>query len=108
MDYIIQLNYYNYLTYYEYINLLLTCKCYYYNKVFNSDLVYKYYVKNKFTNEFFINSLGDILSFRDFFCRITIFENVLKKYGYEIYDYESFYVYKKQQNLLELKNNLEK
>ena len=42
MDYIIQLNYYNYLNYNDYIKLLLTTKKYYFNMDYNNDLIYKY------------------------------------------------------------------
>ena len=40
MEYIIQLNYYNYLDYNDYIKLLETTKRFYYNKDYNHDLIY--------------------------------------------------------------------
>lgn len=40
MDSIIQLNYYNYLPYNDYINLLLTNRKYYYSNDYNHDYIY--------------------------------------------------------------------
>tara|TARA_B100001741_G_C16180719_1_gene426739 strand:- start:170 stop:511 length:342 start_codon:yes stop_codon:yes gene_type:complete len=103
MEYIIQLNYYNYLDYNDYIKLLETTKRFYYNKDYNHDLIYKYYVINKFSKEFVEELSSFIFSYYDCLLRIVIFENTLKKLGYEIWKENLYYAYWKAKNLLELK-----
>ena len=77
MDSIIQLNYYNYLPYNDYINLLLTSRKYYYSNDYNHDYIYRYYVIKKFSNKFAEDALQIIYSYYDFLLRIVIFENSL-------------------------------
>ena len=85
MDYIIQLNYYNYLNYNDYIKLLLTTKKYYFNMDYNNDLIYKYYLSKKFSDRFIKIALPIIYSYYDCFLRIIEFEKTLLKYGYPLW-----------------------
>ena len=103
MDYIIQLNYYNYLHYNDYINLLQTTKKFYYNIDYNNDLIYKYYLEIKFSVDFTINALPIIYSYYDCLLRIVMFENTLQKLGYRIWEEDSYFAYWKALNLIELK-----
>ena len=103
MEYIIQLNYYNYLDYNDYINLLRTTKHFYFNKDYNTDLIYKYYVVKKFSNKFADNALPIIYSYYNFLLRIVLFENTLSKFGYPLWKEDLYYAYWKATNLLELK-----
>jgi|TARA_B110000967_G_C18869653_1_gene554675 hypothetical protein len=103
MDSIIQLNYYNYLPYNDYINLLLTNRKYYYSNDYNHDYIYRYYVIKKFTNKFAEDALSIIYSYYDFLLRIVIFENCLLKVGYPLWEEDLYYAYWKAKNLLQLK-----
>ena len=103
MDYIIQLNYYNYLNYNDYIKLLLTTKKYYFNMDYNNDLIYKYYLSKKFSDRFIKIALPIIYSYYDCFLRIVEFEKTLLKYGYPLWDENVYFAYWKNRNLLELK-----
>ena len=102
IDYIIQLNFYNYLIYSDYINLLQTSKTNYYCTAYNNDLIYKYYISNKFSYKFAMDALPIIYSYRDFLYRIIVFENSLKRVGYPIWKEDIYYAYWKAQNIFEL------
>ena len=103
MDNIIQFNYYNYLPYYDYINLLMTSKKFYYSNDYNHDYIYRYYVIKKFSNKFADKALPIIYSYYDFLLRIVNFENSLLKVGYPLWEEDLYYAYWKSKNLLELK-----
>lgn len=104
MDYLLQLNYYNCLMYNDYINLIMTKKEYYKDIQINNDFVYKYYLNKKFTEEFIKTTLSNIVTYKDSFINIIVFENVLNKYGYEISFIDKFSIYRKKNALLELTN----
>jgi hypothetical protein len=103
MDNIIQLNYYNYLPYNDYINLLKTSKKYYYSNDYNHDYIYRYYIIKKFSNKFLEDALPIIYSYYNFLSRIVIFENSLLKVGYPLWEEDLYYAYWKAKNLLQLK-----
>lgn len=103
MDSIIQLNYYNYLHYNDYINLLKTSKKYYYNIDYNHDNIYKYYVIRKFSYKFAEDALPIIYSYYNFLLKIVMFENSLLKMGYPLWEEDLYYAYWKAKNLLQLK-----
>ena len=105
MDYLLQLNYYNYLMYNDYINLIMTKKEFYKNIEINNDFIYRYYLYKKFTEEFIKTTLFNVVSYKDSFIKIIIFENVLNKYGYEISFLDEFSVYHKKNTLLQLTNS---
>tara|TARA_X000000368_G_scaffold234517_1_gene185263 strand:+ start:154 stop:450 length:297 start_codon:yes stop_codon:yes gene_type:complete len=93
MDYIIQLNYYNYLDYNDYIRLLITTKKYYNNIDYNNDLIYKYYLIHKFSNKFVNEALAIIDSYYKCLSSIIIFEKKLRKYGYPLWSENIYYAY---------------
>jgi hypothetical protein len=104
MDYLLQLNYYNYLMYNDYINLIMTKKEFYKNIQINNDFIYRYYLYKKYTEEFIKMTFIDIISYKDSFINIIVFENVLNKYGYELSFIDKFSIYRKKNTLLELTN----
>ena len=103
METLIQLNFYNYLCYKDYINLLTTTKNFYYNEDYNDDNIYKYYIINKFSNKFAEDALPIIYSYYQFLLRIVLFEKTLAKLGYPLWDEDLYYAYWKSKNLLQLK-----
>lgn len=105
MDYIIQLNFYNYLDYKDYRNLLQTNKKYYYNSNYNNDLIYKYYLLNKFSDKFIEMAKSIIISYYDCLVRIETFENTLKNLGYELWKEDVYFMYWKAKNMQELKDS---
>lgn len=110
MDYIIQLNYYNYLSFKEYTQLLLTNKKYYYNNIFNNDKIYKNYLINKFSSDFvtvlrqniisYYLIYPRILSYKECLSRIVMFENNLIKNNIKAWDEEAYYSHWKKMNFL--------
>ena len=65
MDYIIELNFYNYLNYFDYTNLLCVCKKYYNNLFLQHDNIYKEYLIKKFSSNFVIIVKPIIISYFD-------------------------------------------
>lgn len=106
MDIIIQYNYYNYLDYIDYISLLLTNKTFYYNSVYSNDFIYKFYLQKKFSQRFIVLSRPIIMSYKDCFYRIVTFEKRLINLGYKIWEEDTYYMYWKMKNLIELKDNI--
>lgn len=103
MDYVIQLNFYNYIDCIDYINILLTNKSYYTNTSYKNDNIFKHYLVTKFSSKFTNVSKSIIISYYDCYIRIYIFEKRLRKYGYELWDESVYYVFWKSKYLLELK-----
>ena len=113
MDYIIQLNYYNYLSFKEYTRLLLTNKKYYNNNIFNNDKIYKNYLINKFSAGFvtvlrkniIFNYLiyPRILSYKECLSRIVIFENNLIKNNMKAWDEKAYYSHWEKMNFIKEK-----
>ena len=93
MDYVIQLNYYNYLDYRDYIHLLSTNKEYYYSPRYNNDLIYKFYLVNKFSEKFVYVVNPIIISYYDCLVRIINFENWVKQIGYDVWDEDIYYIF---------------
>lgn len=93
MDYILQLNFYNYLNYFDYTNLLSCCKNYYYNNCYNCDDIYKIFLIKKFSYNFVDIVRPIIISYYDCFLRIVIFENRFKKMGYELWKEDIYYLF---------------
>tara|TARA_B110001450_G_scaffold221352_1_gene217341 strand:- start:19371 stop:19673 length:303 start_codon:yes stop_codon:yes gene_type:complete len=91
MDVLIQLNFYTYLKLNDYINLLLTNKIYYNN--YNNDSIYKYYLKRKFSENFIEKAKPIIISYYDCFHRISIFENIVIKEGFELWEEDIYYLF---------------
>lgn len=110
IEFIIQLNYFTYLNYIDYIKLLLTCKVFYNNNIYNNDKIFKYYLINKYS-ENFINILRQVLishyigypyiiSYRECYIKTFTFEKYLKKYGITHWNEESYYDHWKNLNIL--------
>ena len=93
MDYILQLNFYNYLNYFDYTNLLCCSKNYYYNKYYNCDNIYREYLIKKFSNNFVEIVKPIIICYYDCFLRIIIFENTISKMGYELWNEDIYYLF---------------
>lgn len=93
MDYIIQLNYYAYLHYNDYIHLLITNRSYYYNKDYNNDLIYKYYLLKKFSNRFVEQASLIVYSYCNCLSSIIVFEKRLSKLGYPLWSEYVYYAY---------------
>ena len=91
MDVLIQLNFYTYLQYYDYINLLLTNKNFFYT--FNWDSIYKYYLEQKFSKNFCMQAKPIINSYYDCFKRIIVFEKWIKKLGYQLWEEDIYYIF---------------
>lgn len=92
IDYVIQLNFYNYLyNLKDYINLILINKLSYKN--YNYDIIYKYYLERKFSKFFTESASLIVISYRDCFIRINIFENIMKDNGYELWDENIYYLF---------------
>jgi hypothetical protein len=100
MDIIIQLNFYEYLDYFDYTNLLITSKNFYYNKNFKNDNIYKKYLENKFSKQFVIKAKPIIISYYDCFLRIINFEKILLSYDYELWDEQIYYAFWKYIKLI--------
>ena len=93
MDIIIQFNFNEYLNYYDYTKLLLTCREFYYNKYYNSDIIYKKYLENKFSKEFVIKAKPIIISYYDCFLRIINFEKYIISLNGELWDEKIYYAF---------------
>lgn len=93
MDYIIELNFYNYLNYFDYTNLLCVCKKYYNNILLNHDNIYKEYLVKKFSVNFVEIVYPIIISYYDCFKRIVNFENTIQKMGYELWEEDIYYLF---------------
>jgi len=92
IDYVIQLNFYNYLhSLKDYINLISINKLSYKN--YNYDTIYKYYLERKFSKLFTETASLIVISYRDCFIRINIFENIMKDNGYELWDENIYYLF---------------
>ena len=64
----------------DYINLISINKLSYKN--YNYDTIYKYYLERKFSKLFTETASLIVISYRDCFIRINIFENIMKDNGY--------------------------
>lgn len=92
LELIIDLNYYEYLKdLYEYLNLIKTSKFLYLN--YNKDYIYKFFLEKKFSSLFTKTANQIIISYKDCYIRIIIFENILKKNGYELWDENIYYLF---------------
>ena len=93
IDYIIQLNFYEYLNYLDYFKLLRTSKIFYYDNSYKSDNIYKYYLENKFSKQFVINAKPIIISYFDCFIRINNFEKIIKSLNYDLWDENVYFAF---------------
>ena len=93
MDYLIQLNFYNYLDYFNYTRLLLTCKNFYKNNINHHDNIYKHYLKKKISNNFIKFVKPIIISYYDCFLRIVNFEKTISKMGYKLWEEDVYYLF---------------
>ena len=117
IDYILDLNYYTYLNCITYVKLLLTCKKFYYNNLYNNDIIYKWYLHKKYSKNFIILAkkiilyqyifMPKILNYRELYIKFFIFEQKLASIGIVNWDEKSYYnhwknlnyiVYKKSEN----------
>ena len=64
----------------DYINLISINKLSYKN--YNYDTIYKYYLERKISKLFTETTSLIVISYRDCFIRINIFENIMKDNGY--------------------------
>ena len=55
--------------------------------------IYKYYLERKFSKLFTETASLIIISYRDCFIRINIFENIMKDNGYELWDENIYYLF---------------
>lgn len=86
MDIVIQLNFYNYLNFQDYVTLISINK-YFYN--FINEYIYKYYIENKFSINFTKILTPYMLSYKDSFKRIIEFEKKLYKNNHPLWkEYE--------------------
>jgi len=97
MDIIINFNFYKYCDFTSYSNLLLTCKYYYYDNIINNDIIYKYYLQNKFSNKFINISNSFIISYYDCFTKIMNFEKLAISIDSELWEEDIYYLFWKQQ-----------
>ena len=93
MDIVIQFNFYEYLNYFDYTNLLLTSKKFYYNICYKNDNIYKKYLENKFSKQFVIKAKPIIISYYDCFLRIINFEKILSSYHHDLWDEQTYYAF---------------
>ena len=95
MDYIISLNFYNYLHYNDYINLLKASKLYYtyYYKLLNKECFYKQLLIVRFSEMFTKTVKPIIISYQDCFYRVQRFESILKKLGHELWEEDVYYLF---------------
>ena len=95
LDIIIQFNFYNYLHYNDYFNLLNTCKYYYnyYYKLEDEEIFFNYILTSRFSNKFTIIVKPIIISYKDCFNRICKFEKILKNLGHELWEEDIYYLF---------------
>lgn len=115
IDYILELNYYTYLKCIGYINLLLTCKKFYYNKLYNNDMIYKWYLHEKYSKKFIILAkkiilyqylfIPKIINYRELYIKFFIFEKNLSIIGIVNWDENSYYNHWKNLNYIIYTNN---
>lgn len=90
MDIIVSLNFYNYLSDVDYINLLITCKDYF--CLINDDL-YRNIIQSKFSKKFTINAKSIIINWKDCYNRIKRFEYLTSKYNVDLWCENDYYAY---------------
>lgn len=115
LDYIIDLNYYIYLTCNNYIKLLLTCKKFYYNSLYNNDKIYKWYLHEKYSKKFIILAkkiilyqylfIPKIINYRELYIKFFIFEKNLAILGIVNWNENSYYNHWKNLNYIVYKND---
>ena len=95
MDYIFNLNYYNYLHYNDYLNLIKTSKYYYtyYYKLLNKENFYKQLLIARFSEKFTKIVKPIIVSYQDCFYRVYKFEYILKNIGHELWEEDVYYLF---------------
>lgn len=95
MDYIFNLNFYNYLHYNDYINLLKVTNYYYtyYYKLLNKECFYQQLLSVRFSNKFTTIVKPIIISYQDCFYRVKRFEYILKEMGYNLWEEDIYYLF---------------
>ncbi len=56
-------------------------------------IIYKYYLERKFSKLFTETASLIIISYRDCYIRINIFENIMKGNGFELWDENIYYLF---------------
>ena len=90
MDVVIQLNFYNYLNYQDYVTLISINK--YFNNFINEH-IYKYYIERKFSINFIKILEPYMVSYKDSFERIIEFEKKLYKKKYSIWKEQDYIIW---------------
>lgn len=91
IDYLVMMNFYNYINYFDYTNLLLTSKKFYKDYIFaNNDNIYRYYLIIKFSNNFVDHAKKFIISYYDCFYRIVNFEKMITNENLELWDEKTY------------------
>lgn len=95
MDYIINLNFYEYLHYSDYINLTKISKYYftYFYKLINKECFYKQLLIARFSYKFIKTVTPIIISYQDCFYRVQRFETILKNLGHELWEEDVYYIF---------------
>ena len=92
LEIIIDLNFYEYLINIEdYLTLIQVSRFLY--LYYNNDYIYRYFLEKKFSTLFTDTASLIIISYKDCFIRIKIFETILKKNGYELWDENIYYLF---------------
>ena len=91
MNIITQINFYNYVSDEDYINLLSTNKEYY--KLLSDDNTYKLILRNKFSLNFIYKAQNIIISWKDCYHRIKIFENLSSKYPFKLWSEDDYFAF---------------